>query len=332
MTHSWCSELSRDAAVRAAEDNRTGPLPTLAEAISRPFAETAERSVPVSKTGEGQRGMRTERVTLEVTHDGKHGPVSTWPFECGSHGKGVRVVEEACPDAWAQTFARLEAERHAAIRELSAEKMWRDNLAMQRNEIRDERDALRARVAELEAASGGGADPVLREARLRDESRTAEYLASLDEASGGGEGEPVAYFVKWNEKDWGVQDQTFRTLQRAQDYIKDEKSEDENPQIVPLYDAPPQPRGWLSEEERKAIERARREAECDAGLCSKAENAAIGARDATVLAALLARSSPPEVVLPLADLGDRLLRDGVIDALAAAGVTVTLPPGPEGDA
>jgi hypothetical protein len=37
---------------------------------------------------------------------------------------------------------------------------------------------------------------------------------------------------------------------------------------------------------------------------------------------LLARSSPPEVVLPLADLGDRLLRDGVIDALAAAGVAV----------
>jgi hypothetical protein len=54
---------------------------------------------------------------------------------------------------------RIVAERDAAIRELSAEKMWRDNLAMQRNEIRDERDALKARVAELEAASGGGEQP-----------------------------------------------------------------------------------------------------------------------------------------------------------------------------
>ena len=73
-------------------------------------------------------------------------------------------------------------------------------------------------------------------------------------ASGGGEGEPLAYFVKWGDKDWAVQDQTFRTLERAQDYIEDEKSEDEKPQIVPLYRAPPQPRGWLSDGERTAIE------------------------------------------------------------------------------
>ena len=43
MTHAWCSDPSRDAAVRAAEDGRTGPLPTLGEAIARPFAEAAER-------------------------------------------------------------------------------------------------------------------------------------------------------------------------------------------------------------------------------------------------------------------------------------------------
>jgi len=35
MTHAWCSDPSRDESVRAAEDGRTGPLPTLAEAIVR---------------------------------------------------------------------------------------------------------------------------------------------------------------------------------------------------------------------------------------------------------------------------------------------------------
>jgi len=32
--HAWCRDPSRDAAVRAAEDGRTGPLPTLGEAIA----------------------------------------------------------------------------------------------------------------------------------------------------------------------------------------------------------------------------------------------------------------------------------------------------------
>jgi BMFP domain-containing protein YqiC len=118
--HAWCHDIDRDAAVRAAEDGRQGPLPTLEEAIVRPFTEAPERSVPVSKTGEGQSGVREQRVSLSLKRMGE-----------------------------------LISERDAAIRELLAEKVWRDNLAMQRNEIRDERDALKARVAELEAASGG---------------------------------------------------------------------------------------------------------------------------------------------------------------------------------
>jgi hypothetical protein len=38
MKHAWCHDIARDEAVRAAEDNRTGPLPTLEEAIAAPFA------------------------------------------------------------------------------------------------------------------------------------------------------------------------------------------------------------------------------------------------------------------------------------------------------
>jgi hypothetical protein len=83
--------------VRAAEDGRRGPLPTLGEAIARPFADAAERSVPVSKTGDGQSGMRTEQITLEVTHD-LDARLSDWIVEVVDEWLGpmesVRVVEE----------------------------------------------------------------------------------------------------------------------------------------------------------------------------------------------------------------------------------------------
>jgi hypothetical protein len=100
--HSWCRDIQRDIAVRMAEDGRSGPLPTLEEAIARPFAEAAERSVPVSKTAEAQSGLRTERITLEVTHDFDV-PLGDCIVqvidECLGYGESVRVVEEAAPAA-----------------------------------------------------------------------------------------------------------------------------------------------------------------------------------------------------------------------------------------
>lgn len=132
--HSWCRDVPRDEAVRAAEDGREESLPTLAQAISRagqfappeppqgakcterdsvtnrrpvepggggnvtPFAEQAKRSAAVSETGEVQSGLRTERVTLEVKHDCKY-PAAEWVLEvvqeaCSDPGESVRVVEE----------------------------------------------------------------------------------------------------------------------------------------------------------------------------------------------------------------------------------------------
>jgi len=91
MTHTWCSDPARDAAVRAAEDGRTGPLPTLKEAIAG-VTETMSENV----IGEDlEHGMRQMLISSEN-----------------------RRVNAA-------------AERNAAIRE---------------------RDALQARVAELEMA------------------------------------------------------------------------------------------------------------------------------------------------------------------------------------
>jgi len=305
MTHAWCSDPSRDAAVRAAEDGRTGALPTLEEAIVRPFAEAAERSVEVSKTGEGQSGMRTERVTLEVTYDNRisNNPHAwNWSGYADAYrvggllsGESVRVVEETHFD----DLAQVAMERDAAIRELSAEKMWRDNLAMQRNEIRDERDKLRARVDELETRT----------------STAGEGLCEAPAASGGGEGEPVAWGVIVGGKidQHAGSDALFVDNEEAQEWCHDAAISSRGT-VVPLYRAPPQPRGWLSDKERHWIDYCRL-------------NYALPYAALACLDAILARSSPPEVVLPPIAGRDtqgvpcvRLVE--VRWALAAAGVAV----------
>ena len=87
----------------------------------------------------------------------------------------------------------------------------------------------------------------------------------------------------------------------------------------PLYRRPPQPRGWLTAEEREAVEFL---ASLDAPPCVDAAKKA-----ARIGKELLARSSPPEVDITAIECWDR---EHVTAALAAAGVAVKLPPGPEG--
>lgn len=159
MEHAWCRDVARDAAVRAAEDGRTAPLPTLGEAIAAPFAEAAERSVPVSKTGEGQSGLRTERITLEVTHGEYYClPEWSWATILRLHpGESVRVVEDCCLEQIKKR--ELIRQRDAAIRERDALRASAITQALTADRFASavaEADTLRARVAELEAASGGG--------------------------------------------------------------------------------------------------------------------------------------------------------------------------------
>ena len=67
----WCKDIARDEAVRAAEDGRDAPLLTLGEAIASAFAEAAERSSTVNETGEWQSGLREQRVSLSLKHMGE---------------------------------------------------------------------------------------------------------------------------------------------------------------------------------------------------------------------------------------------------------------------
>jgi hypothetical protein len=165
--HAWCRDIPRDEAVRAAKDGRPGPLPTLEECIEH---VTERRPVPPGGGG-NVTGLRTELVTLEVTHNNPW-DINHWAWDyilrLGKR-ESVRVVEEVHFD----DLAQVSMERDAAIREREAAKSdaeksavriksqaenviyfraERDEARAQRNAAIDERESLRARVAELERA------------------------------------------------------------------------------------------------------------------------------------------------------------------------------------
>jgi hypothetical protein len=109
------------------------------------FAEAAERSVPVSKTGDRRSGLRTEQVVLELTYDtGRtyHLPycdllrTRLWPNE------SVRVVTDDEPtSAWIDLWKKRHQNCVAELKKADADVV----------NLRAERDAAKARVEELEA-------------------------------------------------------------------------------------------------------------------------------------------------------------------------------------
>jgi len=391
--------------------------------------EDEERDATVGENEPWQKAILNDAVSIIVDggdwgrgndmNHGKLGAAVIWAEkEIGRLRAGVAVMEEArkrfdtaleeARDASGINDLIVQrdeafAECDAAIRDLSKSKLWKDNLAMQRNEIRDERDTLKARVAVLEAqlesvadraaaaetalesapaasewrdlkvgevvqagdemrgdvstpwcdvteeyigqehihflyysfrrrvqapaASGRGqqlreqvaaivheamgfyrvaetwtwqgensfaedrarqsaTEIVARKAAAEIVARqaAAEIVELMQAASGGGEGEPVAWRCEWT-------DHTSLYLSKTQAEI------DSGGDIVPqpLYLAPPQPRGWLSEREVWALRVA---ADNLPGM-EDADGEPLDPLEG-VFRNLLARSSPPEVVLPRA--------------------------------
>jgi hypothetical protein len=323
MSHSWCRDITRDEAVRAAEDGRSGPLPTLADVIAEPFADSAKCSPTVSEMGGTQSWLRTDRVTLECVHRFKQHPSvwDWWRLMELRPGESVRVVEEVHFD----DLAQVAMERDAAIRERDQGKeFWMGELRSRTAE----RDAARARVAELEAQV---ADCNI---LLGDRWRKAVYAVTGESApaASGAAGTEVA---SAEPLAWGVMssaDPPHRVWLHWEQELAErwarQKQCDYNAQltVVPLYAAPQAAKGWLTAEEREAVEwfcgspKAISTEQCD--------------RWKDALRDLLARSSPPEVVLPVLHTRSEVneanhkspclwfRRPDVIEALAAAGVTV----------
>jgi len=353
----WCKDTARDAAVRAAEDNRTGPLPTLADVIAAPFAEPAKRSPTVSETGEGQSGLRTERITLEVTHD-LDARLSDWIVEVVDESLGLMESVRVVHEPKLASHANADGEANHAVQAASGGGVIREMTDILRSETADadEKHAALATLVEAvcpgwaltQAASGAAVAwehdiptphgtgrgvvlidpfeyPELWEEATGMPVSNARPLVykSAQAASGGGDaqgvsagtssapagdsgqngrleaasgsGKPVAWMCEWTD---------HVSLHHTKTDAEDEANGDIVPQ--PLYRSPPQPRGWLTEDERKWIEYMK-------------GNCVLPYAGMACMEAILARSSPPEVVLSLSAY---LVRENVIAALKAAGVAV----------
>ena len=137
-------------------------------------------------------------------------------------------------------------------------------------------------------------------------SRVTELESSAPAASGAAGTEPVAWICEWSDHTALYDSLAIAEVDADGDIV---------PQ--PLYRSPPQPAsGWLSTEEREAVEFL---ASLDQGQYLDGPR-----KHARVAKALLARSSPPEVVLPPAAKGETpLVRDLMWgQAIRAAGVTL----------
>jgi hypothetical protein len=220
-----------------------------------------------------------------------------------------------------------------------------------REEYKPITDAAKARVSKLEAASGGGglkphARGVVRDLidaaygvrdfagppLIRDEKRyrtevdklgvalaaaerlLTDPLPALPASGGGGEQEPVAWGFTYAN---GSTDGRFYNSRAAA-----EEAVPNNGTVVPLYRSPPQPRGWLTNEERESL-----------WWFAQAEwPRSYGAADrhADIVRSLLDRSTPPKVRLVRhlnlfdhhGDRTDAFDAVEVFAALAAAGVEV----------
>ena len=172
-----------------------------------------------------------------------------------------------------------------------------------------------------QAASGGGAYWLVRwpegsgrgldESVCPDES-SARQLAETedgavvvklieDQAASGG-GEPVAWMCEWTD---------HVGLHHTKADAEDEANGDIVPQ--PLYRSPPQPRGWLTGEERNALETVRIHISNADGLDEATERECKWVSE--VCYRLLARSSPPLVVLPENPYHPSGLREGFDHAI-----------------
>ena len=245
--HPWCFDPSRDEAVRAAEDGRSGPLPTLEECI----AGVTERRPPDPRGGGNVTGLRTERVSLSLARMGE-----------------------------------LIDERDAAIRE--------------RDEFR------RALTAENDHALRIKAELERIKAELDELKDIIVASESAPAASGAAGTEVVA---------WAILRGGHFIVATVNEVAANESCKDYGGTVVPLYAAPQPAPGWLTAEERKAVEYFSEF--WDENIVPAEWN-----EMAAKLRSLLARSSPPEVVRPNKTTGHEYRDDQWVRSIIASGAKV----------
>jgi hypothetical protein len=256
--------------------------------------------------------MSTERITLELTHD-LDARLSDWIVEVVDESLGlmesVRVVEEAAPAASGGGVWHCARTSPPPIGDF---KLCRwvttvcGNRQVSYGEGARRADGMWGRSNRVEVIP-----PEQWQDLPASPSAGCERWES-QAASGGGEGEPVA--DAWGiVRDGNVDSVTHRLFRNEAGDI----AEKLGGTVVPLYRSPPQPRGWLSEEQRHGL------GEIATYLDTRADCRLQGL--GSMIRVILASSSPPEVVLdafPTDETGESFSRRDVIKALAAAGVAV----------
>jgi hypothetical protein len=147
-------------------------------------------------------------------------------------------------------------------------------------------------------------------------STASEGLRTAQAASGGGEGEPVAWarlLATANPKEffWCDIEETYGDPGDPEFDLKNGET------VVPLYRAPPLPRGWLTEAERESLEHI--------VAAIRPSGSSIYRDEIRAVESLLARSTPPEVVAPASYALEHPRPPRYLEwreALAAAGVPV----------
>ena len=264
---------------------------------------------------------------------------------------------------WPGLAKVLQAERDAALSSRDASLAFQAQAVAERDAAIRERDAALARVAELEKRSSF----------LSQHKEAWAYETMLDGCEIGSrewaESDPELHWIKLTAQENGnangsegdrsragcvrcvgagemgvldgdaqyggeVNKRPVAWLHQGLDSVFLFPNEELKSKCVPLYRAPPPPRGWLTEEERKLLRDAHLSLVCksnEAFNASRSTAARQYANEANMIEALLARNSPPRVRLPadpecstMADYGRawRECSDAVREALAAAGVEV----------
>jgi hypothetical protein len=300
--------------VRAAEDGRTGPLPTLEEAIamlpkigSSTYrvdhenkgddmgtkrdkqaadyrAEERERDARTSTPGEGSRAVQAASGGGEQPR----GWLTGEELEAVEYFSRF-VDEHIVPQEWIAMAGRLRnlLARATAETALKAASSGEDRAYADKMACDEERDFANRILDERDAAIRERED--LREQLESVACRAATAETALKAASSGEEPEPVAWMCEWTD---------HTSIYQSRIYA--ESAADGEVVVQPLYRSPPQPRGWLSEEERDFLDHHRHECAERASTFSNAR-AIPWVNRVKLIDDLLARSTPPEVVLPFVD-------------------------------
>ena len=300
--HPWCSDPARDEAVRMAEDGRQGALPTLEEAIAAitqkgndmaTKAEIQAADYRAEATSERTEGV-TERRPPDPRGRGNvtgHADTGANTGDRGWHRKqwddAVGIICDGGSWGRGNSFD---------VAKIGALMIWADKEMRQTVGLRS---MLAAATRELDA--------------LKDIIIASE---AAPDASDAARTKPVA---------WAILRGGHFIAATVNKIAANESCKDNGGTVVPLYAAPQPAPGWLTAEERGLIE----------GMMESASafpqtmhwHSGLSVRETLlVMESLLARSSPPEVVIPFVDPAlARIVygRDSEwLAALAAAGVTV----------